>query len=286
MDRRDFLKAGFGAAALTAVSPATVLFAAEEKAKKIPIALQVYSVRDFASKDLAGTLAKIAEAGYEGVEFAGYYGNDAKTVRKALDDAGLKAISTHLGVPQLLGDEFEKTVEFEKTLGNSRLIVAGGLSESCKTDAGNQMTAYLFNEIAAKAAKVGMEIGFHAHFHDFSDVNGKTAWELFFSRTTSNIIAQMDVGNCLSGGADPYAEVKKFPGRGKLLHVKAQEKPNCHGATVGSDGDSVDWKKMFDIAEKIGGVEWYIVEQEAAAEGSDTMRASAESLANLRKMGK
>ncbi len=293
MNRRHFLKTGLGATALGAlgtVSPATLgdLFAAEESPlkAKIPFALQVYSVREFAAKDISGTLAKIAEMGYKGVEFAGYYGLDAKTVRKALDDAGLKAISTHLGVPQLLGDAFEQTVEYEQTLGNTRLIVAGGLSESCKTDAGNQMTAYLFNEIAAKAAKVGMQIGFHAHFNDFSDVNGKTAWELFFSRTTDNIIAQMDVGNCLSGGGDPYAEIAKFPGRGRLLHVKAQGKPGTRGAIVASDDDSVDWPKMFDLCETKGGVEWYIVEQEDAPEGMNTMEASAVAFANLKKLGK
>ncbi len=289
MDRRSFLKSGLGAAAFGAFgafssSSADALFAAD--AKKVPFALQVYSVREFAQKDLRGTLKRIAEIGYKGVEFAGYYGCEAKDVRKWLDEAGLQAVSTHLGVPALLEGAFEKTVEFEKTLGNSRLIVASGLSASCKTDAGNQMTAYLFNEIAAKAAKVGMQIGFHAHFNDFSDVNGKTAWELFFSRTREDIIAQMDVGNCMHGGADPYAEVEKFPGRGKLMHVKAENEPGKGGATVASEGDIVDWKRMFDLAENVGGVEWYIVEQEDCKPGMDLFEACAECFENLKKMGK
>ncbi|MBQ9875046.1 MAG: sugar phosphate isomerase/epimerase [Thermoguttaceae bacterium] len=290
MDRRSFLKSGFGAAALGAFGAFSAtngagLFAAEEK-KKVPIALQVYSVREFASKDMRGTLKRIADIGYKGVEFAGYYDYDAKDIRKWLDEAGLQAISTHLSVPSLLEGQFEKTVEFEKTLGNKRLIVASGLSASCATDAGNQMTAYLFNEIAAKAEKVGMQIGFHAHFNDFTDVNGKTAWELFFSRTREDIIAQMDVGNCLHGGADPYAEVSKFPNRGKLLHVKAENEPGKGGATVGSKGDAVDWKRMFDIAENIGGVEWYIIEQEDCAEGQDLFDAVADCYENMKKMGK
>lgn len=290
MNRRSFLKSGLGAAAFSAFSAfdssnRDALFAAASE-KKIPIALQVYSVRDYAAKDLRATLKRIAEIGYKGVEFAGYYGNDAKSVRKWLDEAGLKAISTHLGVPALLEGQFDKTVEFEKTLGNNRLIVAGGLSASCATDAGNQMTAYLFNEIAAKARKVGMQIGFHAHFNDFTDVNGKTAWELFFSRTSEDIIAQMDVGNCMHGGADPYAEVEKFPNRGKLMHVKAENEKGKHGACVAGKGDIVDWKRMFNIAENVGGVEWYIVEQEDCREGSDIFDACAECYENLKKMGK
>lgn len=290
MDRRSFLKSGLGAAAFSAFSAFSstsrdALFAADY-GKKVPLALQVYSVREYASKDLRGTLKKIAEMGYKGVEFAGYYGNNAKDVRKWLDEAGLQAISTHLGVPALLEGQFAQTVEFEKTLGNKRLIVAGGLSASCATDAGNLMTSYLFNEIAAKARKVGMEIGFHAHFNDFTDINGKTAWELFFSRTADDIIAQMDVGNCLHGGADPYAEVSKFPGRGKLMHLKAENEPGKGGATVAGQGDTVDWKRMFDIAENIGGVEWYIVEQEDSRPGVDILDACAECYENLKKLGK
>lgn len=290
MDRRSFLKSGLGAAAFSAfgafsATSRDALFAADA-AKKVPIALQVYSVREYAAKDLRNTLKRIAEIGYTGVEFAGYYGHEAKDVRKWLDEAELKAISTHLGVPALLEGTFDKTVEYEKTLGNRRLIVAGGLSASCATDAGNQMTAYLFNEIAAKARKVDMQIGFHAHHNDFTDVNGKTAWELFFSRTADDVIAQMDVGNCMSGGADPYDQVAKFPNRGQLLHVKAQNAPGKRGAAVGSADDVVDWKRMFDISENIAGVEWYIVEQEDSREGQDIFDACAECFENLKKMGK
>ena len=283
MDRRAFLKTSLCAAAYGALGTS---LATAADAKKIPIALQVYSVREYAAKDLRGTLKEIGKIGYKGVEFAGYYGHEAKDIRKWLDEAGLQAISTHLGVPALLQGQFEETAAFEKTLGNSRLIVASGLSASCATDAGNQMTAYLFNEIAYKAAKVGMQIGFHAHFNDFADVNGKTAWELFFSRTREDVIAQMDVGNCMHGGADPYDLVAKLPGRGKLMHVKAENEKGKGGAVVGGKGDIVDWARMFDIAENIGGIEWYIIEQEDCREGSNLMEAVAESYENMKKMGK
>ena len=288
MDRRSFLKTGFLAAAGCALgtSGVSATAVAAEETKKIPFALQVYSLREYASKDMRGTLKEIAKMGYKGVEFAGYYGNDAKDVRKWLDEAGLQAISTHLSVPQLLEGAFDETASFEMTLGNKRLIVASGLSASCATDAGNQMTAYLFNEIAYKAAKAGFQIGFHAHFNDFTDVNGKTAWELFFSRTREDIIAQMDVGNCMHGGADPYELVKKLPGRGKLMHVKAENEKGKGGATVAGPGDIVDWKKMFNIAETVGGIEWYIVEQEDCRQGSNLMEACAECYENLKKMGK
>lgn len=251
--------------------------------KKLPIALQVYSVRDFAAKDLAGTLKKIATMGYQGVEFAGYYNIEAGEIKKMLDDHSLKCIGAHLQVKDLLGEQFEKTVEFQKTLGNPSLIVAGGLAQAYATDAGNRMAAYLFNEFSLKAEKVGMRVGFHAHGGDFTVIDGKTAWDLFFTRTRKEVIAQMDVGNALYGGADPYAAIKKFPGRGQLIHVKSF---GPKGTIVGDENDKVDWPKVFSLCETVAGTEWYIVEQESAPGQMTSLEASEIALKNLRKMGK
>ena len=85
---------------------------------KIPIALQIYSVRKEAEQDLAGVLAAVAKMGYEGVEFAGYYGHSAQDIRKMLDDNGLKCCGGHLGIDTLLGDALPATIEFQQTLGN------------------------------------------------------------------------------------------------------------------------------------------------------------------------
>src|SRR5215831_14773788 len=114
MNRREFV--GTAVAGLTTAAAALA-------AKKIPIAVQVYSVREIAQKDTAGTLAKIAKIGYQGVEFAGYYGHSAQDIRKILDDNGLKAAGTHTGLDTLLGDQLPKTIEFNRTIGNKNLIV-------------------------------------------------------------------------------------------------------------------------------------------------------------------
>ncbi|MCS7066416.1 MAG: hypothetical protein NZL85_09115, partial [Fimbriimonadales bacterium] len=83
----------------------------------IKVGVQLYSVRDDCQRDLPGTLQAVAQIGYAGVEFAGYYGYDAKTLRQMLDDNGLVCCGTHIGIDQLLGDNFERTVEFHQTLG-------------------------------------------------------------------------------------------------------------------------------------------------------------------------
>src|SRR5213593_3600317 len=121
ISRRQFVNT-MGAAALSATALSTELLAAAAK-KKIPIGLQLYSVRDECAKDLYGTVQAVGKMGYKGVEFAGYYNRDAKTLRKLLDDAGLKCCGTHIQLDTLLGDNLAKTVEFNQTLGNKFLIV-------------------------------------------------------------------------------------------------------------------------------------------------------------------
>src|SRR3954466_14261605 len=117
--RRNFLHATVTTGALVAASfSLRDLLAAEDYGgKKIPIALQLYTIGGDMKKDAAGALAKVAEIGFKGGEFAGYPSEDAKDVRKMLDDHGLKCCESHTGINALEGDNFQKTVEFAKTIG-------------------------------------------------------------------------------------------------------------------------------------------------------------------------
>jgi AraC-like DNA-binding protein len=72
--------------------------------KKHLIALQVYSVRDVAEKDFAGTVRKVKEMGYDGVELAGTYGMTAVEIKKILDETGLELVSAHVPMNQLEDD--------------------------------------------------------------------------------------------------------------------------------------------------------------------------------------
>ena len=279
MNRRSFLKTSAGAAALGLSMSGLQNIAVAATEKKIPISVQLYSVRDAAAKDLAKVLKGIAAIGYQGVEFAGYYGHEAKEIRKMLDDVGLKCSGTHTGLHALLGENFDKTVEIHKTLGTPFIIVPGGIDAALATKAGNEMTAFLFNELADKLNKLDMELGYHAHGGDFKKIDGETAWDRFFAKTRQNVFMQMDIGNCLDGGGDPYEPIKKFPGRSKAIHLKEW---SDNGAPVGEG--KVDWPRVFELCESVGGTEWYVVEHEVGdAVSLDGIEACVK---NLRKMGK
>jgi len=278
LSRRDLLKFGIAATATWATGPS--LLRAQAAAKKIPIGLQLYSVRTDCAKDLPAVLAAVSKMGYKGVEFAGYYGRKADELRKLLDDNGLVCCGTHIGVGALRAKSFDATVDFNKTIGNKYLIVSGmGKAELGSAEA-IKKTAAEYNELAAKAKPLGMYVGYHAHGGDFRKIDGQTVWDLFFSQTNPDVAMQMDIGNCLSGGGDPIATLNKFPGRSLTVHLKEHGGPR--GAPVGEG--TVPWKEVFRICESTGGTQWYIVEQESYA--GTPLESVKACIDNLKKMGK
>src|SRR5256885_15479289 len=136
ISRREFLKTSAATVAFAATTSPRLFAAGEYGGNKIPFALQLYSVRNECAKDLDGTVKAVAKMGYKAVEFAGYHGRDARSLRKLLDDTGLKCCGTHIALDTLLGDNLPKTVEFNKTLGNQFLIVPSLPGKYTKTHQG------------------------------------------------------------------------------------------------------------------------------------------------------
>lgn len=277
MGRRDVLRLGATAAAAAwAASRGGRALAAG----KVPIGVQLYSVRKDCEKDLPGTLAAVGKAGYQGVEFAGYYGRSAADLRKLLDANGLKCCGTHTALDTLEGEALAKTIEFNQTIGNEFLIVPWLPEERRKTAADWKKLAAQFDALADEVAPHGMRVGYHNHNFEFVPVEGSTPWDLFFGGTKKAVVMQVDTGNCIEGGGDPVAILRKYPGRAATLHVKAYSKKKPD-AFVGDD--EIPWKDVFAACEA-GGIDWYIVEYEQ--EGQPAIPAVARCLQNLRAMGK
>lgn len=275
VSRRHFIQRGglglLGTAA--AIGSTETLLAA---AKKIPVGLELYSIREQCAKDLPGMLAAVSKIGYKGVEFAGYHGRTALQLRQMLDDNGLVACGTHTPYESVLGDKLKDTIEFNRIIGNKFLIVPWmeGKSKQEWLD-----KAKLFNEIAEKVKAEGMFVGYHAHAHDFHKFEDKSAWDLFFGNTKREVIMQLDTSNCRDGGADPVVVLKKYPGRARSIHIKASSKnPE---AVIGED--DVNWKEVFAFCEGRGKTQWYVVEHETSKDPLDAVKRNFEA---LKKMGK
>jgi sugar phosphate isomerase/epimerase len=245
---------------------------------RIPIALQLYSVRQDCAKDLPATLEAVADMGYEGVEFAGYHGRSAKELKQMLRKLGLKAAGTHIGMDTLLGAELEKTIEYNRVLGNKYLICPSLRKED---KAGWVQAAKQFSDVAANLRPHRMWTGYHNHAHDFQPMDGSTAWDILFSNSTPDVLMQLDLGNAMHGGADPVPYIERYPGRSMTIHLKEYSKANPQ-ALLG-EGD-VPWDTVFSLCEKVGGTKWYIVEYEVP--GVPPLECVAKCLKNLRDMGK
>jgi len=274
--RRFFGALGVGALGTLAVSPTPA-----RARKRIPIALQLYSVRDDASKDLPRVLEAVAKMGYEGVDFAGFYGHSAGAIRKMLDDNGLQCAGAHVGLDLLLEDKLEETVEFHKTIGNRFLIVPSLPKERRESRDAWLGAAKLFNKLARRLEPFDMRTGYHNHSVEFEPMDGERPWDTLFSNTIRRVVMQLDTGNCIAGGGDPALFLVRYRGRATTVHLKEHSREGTK--VVVGEGD-VQWETVFELCESIGGTKWYIVEQESYP--YPPMESAERCVKNLKEMGK
>ena len=279
LSRRHFLAAAAGLPAATA---------ALQAARRIPVALELFSLRQDAAKNLPATLAAIAKMGYEGIELVGEkgglqnttpFGFSAKEVRKMADDVGLRIFSAHHTMRLLSDDQLEATVEFNQILGNNRIIVAW--LDPTKTIQPWYDHAKRFNEIAARLRKHNMRLGFHNHGHELALVEGRRPWDVFCDKTDKDIMLQLHVASFPAAGLDILEYLRRYPGRTTSLHLN-DHAPGKRGVLLGEG--VVDWKKLFETAETVGGLEFYIIEQESYPEGMSPMEAVERCLQNFRRL--
>jgi sugar phosphate isomerase/epimerase len=230
-------------------------------AARIPVAVQLFSLRTQCEQDPQGTLRYVREVGFEGVELAGYYGRTAAQWKELLQQNSLRCCGSHTPLPELTGDRFQATVENNRMLGNRYLIIPG-LPEKYQGSAANwKAAADVLNETAAKLQPLGMRVGYHNHAAEFHPVDGVLPWAILYEHTRPEVILQLDTGNARIGGADPIALVREYPHREVTVHVK-DYLPERNDPVIGSS--HFKWKQFLQTCESSGGTEWYIIEHDSS----------------------
>lgn len=280
LTRRSFLElAGAAPLALAAARSIPLLAAA-----RIPVALQLYSVRGDCAKDFDAALAAVAAMGFEGVEFAGYYAyeKDAPALAARLKALNLKAAGTHIRTSSLVGDALKAAIDFHQAIGCRFLIVP---SDQAFTDPEkSKALADTFNQAAAVLKPLGMACGYHNHVNEFKKDGDRTFWDLFAERTTKDVILQQDCGWSMAAGQDPAAYIRKYPGRSRTVHFKPTVREGDAGRKAIFGQDSVDWRSVYDACRSVGGTEWIVLEQEVYPDGRTPMDATRESFEGVRKL--
>ncbi len=278
LSRRRFL-------ALSSVVPAALLVpslggrllaaeaaAATARAKKYPIGLELYSVRGALAKDLPATLEQVAKIGYEVVEFyAPYYQWTipyAKEVKSRMDDLGLRCHSTHNHMESFTpGEGMAKGIELNQILGARHLVLSSAGREPRGADAWKKLCEQLAAATVALQPH-GLTAGFHNHQTEWVKIEGDLRiMDLIAANTPKEFVLQFDVGTCMEAGADPVAWIKANPGRIRSLHLKdwapGKEEEQKGYKVLFGEGVS-PWREILAAAESVGGVEFYLMEQEGS----------------------
>jgi sugar phosphate isomerase/epimerase len=253
LSRRTFL-------AMTAAAPVVPALAQ----KAIPVGLELYSVRNELGKDIPGTVTAVAKMGYQVVEFYSPYFNwtaeETKKVRRLMDDLGIRCNSTHNDSKAFTGDGIAKAIELNHILG-ARYIVNASAGRPASLDAWKAVAENLA-AAAEKFRAAGLRAGYHNHQLEFTPVDGKRPIEIIAANTPKDFMLQLDVGTCVEMKQDPVAWIKQNPGRINSLHLKEWSPETGYKALFGEG--NAPWKEIFAAAESVGGVEYYLIEQEGS----------------------
>jgi sugar phosphate isomerase/epimerase len=223
---------------------------------RIPVGLQMATLRDLCQRDLIGTLGLVAEIGYEGVEFCGLHGNDPWVVRKTLDDLGLALVGNH--VP---GEEnLTQLVDANRRLGCPAVwgpCLPGGKMPT--NEAGCRAMVELANSVGSELKGHGIQFYYHNHADEFAKVGGRYIMDWLLESTDPElVVGEVDVMWTQYAGVDPAAYIRKHPGRVPFVHIKDMDE--ARDFTEVGQG-TLDFDSIFAACEKVG-VRWYVVEQD------------------------
>lgn len=178
--------------------------------------IQLYSLRDICARDLAAGLRAVAEMGYHAVEFAGFFGHEAATVRGWLQDCGLRVSGAHIGCADLAAKALEDTIAYHQAIGNRRLIVAG-------TDLSTPEKQREFVELAGQAIPrlqaAGLCLGYHNHTAEFAPAtDGSIPFAVLEEKT--DLFFEVDTFWAWQAGQDPLALLRRLGARVPVIHLK------------------------------------------------------------------
>lgn len=266
------------------------------------IAYQVYSARAEAEKDLRGILTALKKQGYDGVEFAGFYGHSAEEVKAMLDEIGLAAASSHVAIQLARQDPFG-VISYHQKIG-CKYIAIPYLDNNDRPGAPGFASVIRFiYEFGALCRQAGIQLSYHNHDFEFEMLSGIHGLDFIFDAVPAELLAtEIDTCWVKYAGVDPIEYVRKHAGRAPTVHLKdfvgfkgdvspyhligQKDNPDAHIAQFSYRpyGYGVQDAKGVAEAAVAAGAKWLIIEQDDSPD-RPPMEASAMSIGTLRKLG-
>lgn len=278
----------------------------EEIFMALPVALQLYSVRNEMEKDFEGTIKKVADLGYQGVEFAGLFGHSAQQVKEICAAAGVQAVSAHVPLDELLADP-AGTIATYKEIGCSYVVIPYLPEERRPGFADFEKTLAEMAMLGEECNKQGTKLLYHNHDFEFVKLGDAYGLDVMYDTVSADLLAtELDTCWVNVGGENPAEYVLKYSGRAPVVHLKdfvmqGKEKPQKLYALIGIDDDEEqaseeafsfkpvgsgvqDMPAILDAAVKAG-AQWVVVEQDQPDKGHTELQCAEISRAFLKKLG-
>lgn len=271
----------------------------------LPVGVQLYSIRDSVEADMHAALKKVKELGYDGVEFAGLFGNKPADIRAWCEELGLNPISAHVPLDEMLADT-RGTFAAYKEIGVRYVVVPYVTEERRPGAAKFDETIEEIGRIGKIASEMGLTLLYHNHDFEFKKVDGEYGLDILYKKVPAEYL-QTELDTCWVnvGGENPADFVRKYTGRAPVVHLKdfhmSGKLPKHLYALIGLDDDKTDDEPstfefrpcgsgMQDMpailaASVDAGASWVIVEQDEPSMGLSRMECIAKSRENLRAMG-
>ena len=235
-------------------------------ASSIPTGLELYSVRKELQRDPQATVRAVAKMGYQCVEFYAPYfqwsEDETKQMRKLLDDLGIRCFSTHNDSSSMNAENIARARDRNLILGSKYVVMAS--SKPGPGLEGWKIVADALNSADEQLEKAGLHAGYHNHEPEFTPLDGGRPMEILAKNSKASVILQLDVGTCLKAGSDPVAWIRANPGRIRSMHCKDWSPDPAKGYSVLFGEGSADWKAILAAAESVGGIEYFLIEQEGS----------------------
>lgn len=273
---------------------------------KMPIALQLYSVRDEMAADFEGTLRKVKSMGYDGVEFAGLFDRSAIEIKNLLKEINLVPVSAHIPFDEMMSDP-DKVFGRYAELGCKYVVVPYMIEEHRPGTDGFGKVIEAVQMLGKVAKEKGMTLLYHNHDFEFVKVNGEYGLDVLYSSISADLL-QTEIDTCWVNvaGKNPVEYLKKYTGRSPVVHLKdfvmkGKEKPAHLYELIGipSDESGKDSEENFGFrpvgygvqnipaivqAAHDAGAKWLVVEQDSPAPGQNPIESAEMSMNYLKTL--
>ncbi|GMQ58319.1 sugar phosphate isomerase/epimerase [Vallitalea sediminicola] len=244
----------------------------------IKIALQLYTVREECQTDFIGTLEKVSELGYEGVELAGVHGLTAEQLKKDLDRLNLKVVGSHIGLDELEKD-LDNIIDYNKTINNSIIVCPYGKWEN--KDELEELVCKL-NTISNQLNNAGLQLLYHNHSHEFDKIDDSYGLDLLYTLTKkSNMLMELDTHWVKRADKDVIDYMNQNKDILKLVHIKDMKEINGEKTFAAIGEGTMDIQAIINKASEIG-CSWVIVENDQPEpNGIENVTVSINNLKNM-----